>query len=74
MIIKHEAFSAHIRMNQSEFLSIVILDARFSSAPTWPLVRDDSICVDNHELIIQFWLSGLIVCDAMNHMKTLIQL
>lgn len=40
-------------------LSIIILDARFSNAPTWPLVIYDSICVDNHELIIQFWLSNL---------------
>lgn len=52
--MKHEAFPARIRMNQSEFLSIIILDARFSNAPTWPLMIYDSICVDNHELIIQF--------------------
>ena len=43
MIMKREAFPAHIRMNQSEFLSIIILDARFSNAPTWPLVIYDSI-------------------------------
>ena len=59
MIIKHEAFPARIRMTQSGFLSILILDARFSNAPTWSLVMYDSICVDNHELIIQFWLSDL---------------
>lgn len=52
--MKREAFPARIRMNQSEFLSIIILDARFSNAPTWPLMIYDSICVDNHELIIQF--------------------
>lgn len=52
--MKHKAFPARIRINQSEFLSIIILDAHFSNAPTWPLMIYDSICVDNHELIIQF--------------------
>lgn len=34
MIMKHEAFPARIRMNQSGFLPIIIFDARFSTAST----------------------------------------
>jgi hypothetical protein len=60
--MKHKAFPARIRMNQSEFLSIIILDARFSNAPTWPLVIYDSICVDNHESIIPILALGLDFC------------
>lgn len=31
--MKHEPFPTRIRMNQSDFLSIIILDARFSNTP-----------------------------------------
>ena len=34
----------------------------------------DSICIDNHEWMTQFRLSDLTLCDAINDIKTLIQL
>ena len=40
----------------------------------WPQVIYDAMCIDNDELIIQFWLSDLTLRDAMNDMKALFQL